>query len=242
MPRPPRLDLPGIAQHIVQRGNDRQPCFFTADDYRRYLRDLNEIAQREGCAIHAYVLMTNHVHLLVTPADFGCTSRMMQALGRRYVRHVNRSYHRTGTLWEGRFKACLVASDAHLLQCHRYIELNPLRAAMVVDPRNYLWSSHRHNAFGEHDPLIRSHAIYRELAVDVQQRLARYRRFVMDEIGPEETDAIRAHLQRQHLYGPDRFRRAIEAQLGRTVGPHKIGRPCKISEPPKGIKGQESLL
>lgn len=242
MPRPPRLDLPGIAQHIVQRGNDRQPCFFTTENYRRYLHDLNEIAQREGCAIHAYVLMTNHAHLLVTPADFGCISRMMQALGRRYVRHVNRSYHRTGTLWEGRFKACLVASDAHLLQCHRYIELNPLRASMVADPRDYPWSSHRHNAFGEHDPLIRSHAIYRELAVDAQQRLARYRTFVMDEIDLKETDAIRAHLQRQHLYGPDRFRRAIEAQLGRTVGPRKIGRPCRAPESSEAPKGQESLL
>lgn len=137
MPRPPRLDLPGVAQHVIQRGNDRQPCFFTADDYRRYLHDLNEIALREGCAIHAYVLMTNHVHLLVTPSDVGRVSRMMQALGRRYVRHVNRTYHRTGTLWEGRYKACLVADDAHLLQCHRYIELNPLRAAMVADPRDY---------------------------------------------------------------------------------------------------------
>ncbi len=149
MPRPPRLDLPGVAQHVVQRGNDRHPCFFTADDYRRYLRDLNEIARRQGCAIHAYVLMTNHVHLLVTPPAAGHVSRMMQALGRRYVRHVNQTYHRTSTLWEGRYKACLVASDAHLLQCHRYIELNPLRAAMVADPRDYPWSSHRHNAFGQ---------------------------------------------------------------------------------------------
>jgi putative transposase len=132
MPRSPRLDLPGVAQHVVQRGNDRQPCFFTADDYLRYLRDLNEIARREGCAIHAYVPMTNHVHLLVTPPGTGRVSRMMQALGRRYVRYVNQTYHRTGTLWEGRYKACLVASDAHLLQCHRYIELNPLRAAMVL--------------------------------------------------------------------------------------------------------------
>ena len=98
MPRPPRLDLPSVAQHVVQRGNDRQPCFFTADDYRRYLRDLNEIARRQGCAIHAYVLMTNHVHLLVTPHAIGHVSRMMQALGRRYVRHVNQTYHRTGTL------------------------------------------------------------------------------------------------------------------------------------------------
>jgi putative transposase len=242
MPRPPRLDLPSVAQHVVQRGNDRQPCFFTADDYRRYLRDLNEIARRQGCAIHAYVLMTNHVHLLVTPPAIGHVSRMMQALGRRYVRHVNHTYHRTGTLWEGRYKACLVASGAHLLQCHRHIELNPLRAAMVADPRDYPWSSHRHNAFGAPDPLIRSHPIYHALANGAEQRRVRYRAFVMHTVTPEETHAIRAHLQRQHLFGPDRFRRAIETQLGRTVGPRKIGRPRKPQPPPEGVADRESRL
>jgi len=227
---------------VVQRGNDRQPCFFTTDDYRRYLREINEIALHEGCAIHAYVLMTNHVHLLVTPPDVGHVSRMMQALGRRYVRYINQAHHRTGTLWEGRYKACLVASDSHLLQCHRYIELNPMRAAMVADPRDYPWSSHRHNAFGEHNPLVHPHAIYRELAAEIEQRRARYRAFVMANVTPDETDAIRIHLQRQHLYGADRFRRAIEAQLGRAVGPRKIGRPRKSQPPSETVTDQKSLL
>lgn len=136
----------------------------------------------------------------------------------------------------------MVASDAHLLQCYRYIELNPLRASIVADPRDYPWSSHQYNAFGEHDPLIRSHAVYCELAIEVERRRSRYRTFVMDTITPEETDAIRIHLQRQHLYGPDRFRRAIEAQLGRTVGPRKIGRPRKSALPSKPLSNQESLL
>ena len=242
MPRSPRLDLPGIAQHVIQRGNDRQPCFFTADDYRRYLRYLTEIALREGCAIHAYVLMTNHAHLLVTPAAKGGIGRMMQALGRRYVRHVNQTYRRSGTLWEGRYKACLVASDAHLLQCHRYIELNPLRAGIAADPRDYRWSSHRHNAFGEHDPLIRPHAIYCELATRTKQRLARYRAFVMEEVGSWETEAIRLHVQRQRLYGPARFRRTIEAQLGYPVGPHKIGRPRESPSPRRDVSTKKSRL
>jgi len=112
MARQPRLDLPGIAQHVVQRGNDRQVCFVAQDDYRRYRRELGDAAQRFGCALHAYVLMTNHVHLLVTPSAPGGVSRMMQALGRRYVAQFNRRYHRTGTLWEGRFKAGLVDSEA----------------------------------------------------------------------------------------------------------------------------------
>jgi len=227
---------------VIQRGNDRQPCFFTADDYRRYLRDLNETARREGCAIHAYVLMTNHVHLLVTPPEVGCTSRMMQALGRRYVRHVNQTYRCTGTLWEGRYKAGLVAGDAHLLQCHRYIELNPLRAAMVTDPRDYPWSSHHRNAFGTHDPVIRPHSAYRELTTGIEQRQARYRAFVMDDVAQEEIEAIRAHLQRQHLYGPDRFRRVIEAQLGRTLEPRTVGRPRKAPSSSQSVKDQGDSL
>ena len=131
MPRQPRIDLPHVAQHIVQRGNDRQPCFFTDGDRLRYLGDLRELALYIGCAVHAYVLMTNHVHLLVTPAESGQIPHLMQALGRRYVRYVNTRYRRTGTLWEGRYKACPVHGDAYLMRCYRYIENNPVRAAMV---------------------------------------------------------------------------------------------------------------
>ena len=138
---------------MVQRGNDRQPCFFGSGDYARYRDTLNEIAIREGCAIHAYVLMSNHVHPLLTPSGTGQVGRLMQALGRRYVRHVNVRHHRTGTLWEGRYKANFVASDRYVLQCLRYIELNPLRAGMAIDPSDYPWSSHRHNALAEHDRL-----------------------------------------------------------------------------------------
>jgi putative transposase len=117
MPRRPRIDVPGLPQHVVQRGIDRQPCFFTDADRRRYLDFLREIAPKRDCSIHAYVLMTNHVHLLVTPGAPGAVGRMMQDLGRRYVRHVNDRYGRTGSLWEGRFKACLVESERYLLAC-----------------------------------------------------------------------------------------------------------------------------
>ncbi len=135
MPRQPRIDLPGVPQHLVQRGNDRRPCFFAPIDRTRYLDELRDAACRYGCAVHAYVLMTNHVHLLLTPARTGCVSTMMQSLGRRYVRYINDRYRRTGTLWEGRFKACPVQSDDHLLRCYRYIELNPVRAGMVSQAR-----------------------------------------------------------------------------------------------------------
>ena len=227
MPRPLRIDLPGIPQHVVQRGNDRQPCFFDDADYLCYRSELGEMARREGCAVHAYVLMTNHVHLLLTPSRPGAVGKAMQSLGRRYVRYINATYGRTGTLWEGRYKASLVGDGDYLMQCHRYIELNPLRAAMVADPRDYRWSSHHALAFGEADPLVTPHPDYLALGARPVERQQRYRAMVMDTVNPEDLEAIRLHLSRQHAYGSDRFRQAIEAQLGRIVGPQKIGRPRK---------------
>ncbi|MGH8184083.1 MAG: transposase [Rhodanobacteraceae bacterium] len=203
------------------------PCFFTEIDYIRYLQDLHEIARREGCTLHAYVLMTNHVHLLMTPGAAGRVGRTMQALGRRYVRCVNDRYCRTGTLWEGRYKASLVGGERHVLQCQRYIELNPVRAQMVADPADYRWSSFRHHALGVPDPKITPHPAILGLGRTPNERQRNYRELVMQAVTPEETDAIRRHLQHQHIYGTGRFRRVIEAQLGRKVGPKKIGRPKK---------------
>src|ERR1700729_3005315 len=160
MARRPRLDLPCLPLHVIQRGNNRLPCFFQDDDFSTYREALQQTSKAEGVAIHAYVLMTNHVHLLMTCEAQGAVSRMMQALGRRYVRYVNAMYRRTGTLWEGRFKSCLVDSECYLLTCYRYIELNPLRAAMVETPESYLWSSYHANARGAHDPLVDPHPEY----------------------------------------------------------------------------------
>jgi len=235
--RRPRLDLPRVTQHVVQRGNDRRPCFFSEVDYERYLRDLREISMHEGCEIHAYVLMTNHVHLLVTPTHTGQIARMMQSLGRRYVRYVNERYHRTGTLWEGRYKACLVGTDQYLLRCYRYIEFNPVRAAMVARPEDYRWSSHRCNAFAASDSLVRPHPAYIALGAHSEQRCAAYRTFAAETSADGELDEIRLYLQRQYALGPNRFRDAIEAQLGRRAGPAKIGRPVK-----KAIFVEKSVL
>jgi putative transposase len=229
MPRTPRLDLADIPQHIIQRGNDRQPCFRMDADYLCYLTELRETSLRENCRVHAYVLMTNHVHLLATPAAVGGIGRMMQALGRRYVRYFNDRHHRTGTLWEGRYKACLVDTEGYLLGCHRYIELNPVRACMVATPGDYPWSSFRTNALGKSDPLVRPHASYLALDRRPDVRCRMYRNWVMQAVDSAETDAIRRHLQRQHAYGSNCFRAAIEAQLGRRAGPAKIGRPRKQS-------------
>lgn len=214
---------------MIQRGNDRRPCFFADGDYARYLDELREVALREGCAVHAYVLMTNHVHLLMTPTEAGQVARVMQALGRRYVRFVNDRYHRTGTLWEGRYKACLVDSETYLLTCYRYIELNPVRAAMVAQPGDYPWSSHGRNAMGRADRLVHPHASYLALGPDDAGRCSAYRELVMHAIAPDELEAIRLYLQRQHALGSNRFRCAIEQQLARRAGPARIGRPRKQS-------------
>ena len=240
MARLPRLDLPSVPQHIVQRGNDRQPCFAGPADYQHYRQELCEAAHKHGCALHAYVLMTNHVHLLVTPLASGQVARMMQSLGRGYVRYVNDRYRRTGTLWEGRYKSCPVMDNDYLLRCQRYIELNPLRARMVEDPARYRWSSHRGNTTPPADPLITPHRAWLDLGPDMPTRHRAWRALVMDTVDPGETDYIRLHLQRQHLYGPDRFRQAIEAQLGRAVGPQKIGRPRR--DPVALAEKGESLL
>jgi putative transposase len=227
MPRLPRLDLPGIAQHVVQRGVDRQPCFFTDGDRIRYLDELREICLKSGCRVHAYVLMTNHVHLLLTPAATGQVSWTLQALGRRYVRYVNDRYGRTGTLWEGRFKSCLVDSESYLLRCYRYIELNPVRAGMVAKPGDYLWSSFAHNALGASDQLVHAHRSWLALGSSRAERQARYLAFFEDAVDPEETATIRTFLQRQHALGSSRFQQQIEAMLNRRVGAGRIGRPPK---------------
>ncbi len=237
MPRHPRLDLAHIAKHVVQRGNDRRPCFFQPVDYECYRRELREITMAEGCAVHAYAFMTNHVHLLMTPGEAGQIARVMQSLGRRYVRYVNDRYHRTGTLWEGRYKACLVDSENYLLRCYRYIELNPVRAAIVSAPMDYMWSSYRKNALGVDDNLIRPHRAYLALGANDEQRCAAYRALVAETTTESETDDIRLHLQRQYAFGSRRFRALIEAQLGRRAGPAKIGRPRKPRD-----SAQESAL
>ena len=226
MARRPRIDPPGVTQHVIQRGNDRQPCFFRDIDRMRYLQDLHALSIERECSMHAYVLMTNHVHLLMKPAEPGAISGLMQALGRRYVRYINDTYERTGTLWEGRYKSHLIANDDHLLRCYRYIELNPVRAAMVPDPADYPWSSYRHNAFGVANPAIQSHICYTRLDACDAQRQAAYRDFVQ-QVSNEDTASFRDHLNRQQPMGNDRFRAAIEAQLGRSLTPGKSGRPRK---------------
>ena len=231
MPRPTRLSVAGHVHHVIQRGNNRQPVFFDDHDRRRYLEWLGAGLAAEGCRLHAYVLMTNHVHLLLTAGAAESVGRLMQSLGRRYVGHVNRAYGRTGTLWEGRYKATVLDGDAYLLACHRYIEANPLRARMVARPEDHAWSSYRGNALGRADPLVSPHALYLALSADPESRQAAYRALFAQGLGDDLLATLRDSVQRGWVPGSDRFRAEIAAALGRRVEPPRRGRPPKVRPP-----------
>ena len=192
MARQPRLVVPGVAMHIVQRGNNRSDCFVADTDRLVYIVALRELAAKHRCAVHAYCLMTNHVHLLLTPADEGGCSRLMRDLGLRYVHYYNRRHARTGTLWEGRFRSCLVESASYVLACYRYIERNPVEAGMVRHPEEYPWSSFHANARGRLETLVQPHAEYLALAQDTEARRASYAAMLLDAMDPLLVQEIRA--------------------------------------------------
>ena len=191
MPRLPRFVLPGQPQHVIQRGNNRCPIFIADDDYRRFRHYLQEASACHGCHIHAYVFMTNHTHLLLTPDTVESIAKTMQSVGRRYGQYFNRSYQRTGTLWEGRYKATLIDTEAYLFTCYRYIELNPVRANMVSHPGDYLWSSYHANALGRHDSLVQPHHQYLTLDHHAKTRQAAYRELFQTHIDAKRLEEIR---------------------------------------------------
>lgn len=227
MSRRPRLCPAGIAQHVVQRGNNRQACFVADADFRAYLEWLAEAARASAVAVHAYVLMTNHVHLLVTPEADQAVSGMMQTLGRRYVRYFNHCYQRTGTLWEGRYKSALVQDHRYFLACARYIELNPVRAGMVEQPGDYSWSSFRSNAGGESSDLLTPHDEYKALGGNAEARCRAYRALFDQAVDPTTCRTIRSAVQSNLVLGNDRFKDELEALTQRRVRPAKRGRPKK---------------
>lgn len=227
MPRQPRYFIPNIPQHVIARGIDRQAVFFQAQDYALYLAALREAAINSRCQVHAYVLMTNHVHLLVTPEQERSLPLMMQAMGRTYVQRLNARYQRTGTLWEGRYKASLVQTDPHLLTCQRYIELNPVRAGMVAAPGEYPYSSYGHHALGKKDPLLTSHANYIGLHADRSARLKAYRALFSDTLSEALLTRLRENTNACTVIGNDRFKEQIATMLGRAVPTGKRGRPKK---------------
>jgi putative transposase len=225
--RHPRIDVAGIAQHVIQRGVDRSVCFADDEDRRLYLSILRDVASQSDCQIHAYVLMTNHVHMLVTGEQLGSISTMMQGLGRRYVQYFNSRYHRTGTLWEGRFKSSLVDSENYILRCYRYIELNPVRAQMVLRAEDYKWSSANANAFGKPDPVVSPHPAFLNFEKDHSSRLRNYQALLCELVSEHEISKIRAHINQGKVLGSKRFQQEIEELVGRSVGLKLKGRPKK---------------
>jgi putative transposase len=191
MPRHARTVVPQIPLHVTQRGNNRQVCFFSQADFPVYLDLLRVASKQSDCKIHAYALMTNHIHLLLTPNDEQGPAKLMKFLGERYVSYVNRRYARTGTLWEGRFNSCLVQSEIYLMICQRYIELNPVRAQLVDDPFRYPWSSYRHNAHGHASMLLTHHELYLRLGDDAATRECAYRALFQDALGAGTLEQLR---------------------------------------------------
>lgn len=227
MPRRPRCYLPHVPSHVVQRGNNREPCFFCDRDFALYLEWLREASVKYECVIHAYVLMTNHVHLLATPRTPIGISRMMQSLGRRYVQYINLSRGRTGTLWEGRHHASLVDSEEYFFVCSRYIELNPVRAAMVGDPGQYRWSSYRANASGSANPVLAPHPLYLALGGTPQARQQAYRELFREAISVGDLGSIRTAITQGLPLGNRRFKEHVNQQLDRKVNYRPKGRPRK---------------
>ncbi len=227
MPRLQRIMAAGFPQHVVQRGNNREACFFAEADYLAYLHWLERAARTYRVAIHAYVLMRNHVHLLATSGLEGGISRMMQYLGRHYVQYVNKTYRRSGTLWERRFHASVVESEAYLLTLQRFIELNPVRASLVKVPEQYPWSSARDHLGPTASALIVDHDVYLRLGTSREERVGAYAGLMREPLGEQALSQIRSAARQGCVLGSDEFKDQIETQLGRRVRLSRPGRKPK---------------
>ncbi len=223
MARLKRLYFPGVSQHVIQRGNDRQACFYNESDYAVYLDKLKDASKKYHVAVHVYVLMTNHVHILASPTNEMGISRMMQSIGRYYVRYINQTYNRTGTLWEGRYKSTLVDSEQYHLVVSRYIELNPVRAGMVAHPGEYPWSSYQGNGLGKVIKLLTPHEIYTALGESAEERQQAYRMLFRGRIAEHVLKEIRDATNKGWVLGEGRFAKQIENIMGRVAGPRQRG-------------------
>ena len=229
MARLPRLTLPGFPHHLIQRGNNRQPIFLTPADYQFYLELVQEHATQFGVAFHAYVLMPNHVHLLATPGTQDALPKMMQAVGRRYVRRFNDSHGRTGTLWEGRYKSTMVQTERYLLACMVYVDLNPVRAGLVSQAADYSWSSYGHYAGLRIDPLITPHPLVWALGNTPFAREAAYVALVQQGVNTRQLQDLTQSALRGWALGDERFIAELQRQTPRRVVKGKAGRP--VSKP-----------
>lgn len=227
MARLPRLTLGGYPHHVILRGNNRQEIFLDTTDREFLLAVLAEESKQHGVDVHAYVLMSNHIHLLLTPQTDQALPRMMQALGRRYVRHFNQRHGRTGTLWEGRYRSTVIQSERHLLACMVYLDLNPVRAGMVSDPSEHPWSSHHHHIGTRVDKLITTHALYWQLGNTPFAREVAYTEMVRAGLSLNQVGALTRATLSGWALGDEAFKSSLQAQTPRRVSPGPIGRPPK---------------
>jgi putative transposase len=225
MARLPRLTVPGYPHHIIQRGNNRQAIFSAAADYELLLALIDEHARKQHVALHAYVLMSNHFHLLATPETVEGIPQMMQAVGRRYVRNYNLRQQRTGTLWEGRYKSNLIQAERHLLACMVYMDLNPVRAGMVLDPADYAWSSHQHYIGRRVDKLITPHPLYWELGNTPFARDEAYGSMVRAGVSEQQKRALTDSALRGWALGEPDYVAELQRRTQRRVAPTQAGRP-----------------
>ena len=225
MPRQPRIDFPGLPQHLIVRGNDRQPIFFNAEDRLHFLKCLGEARARRRCDVHAFVLMPNHVHILATPRVEHAASLTIQDVGRAYVSNLNKLYGRTGALYEGRFKSSLVETTRYFIACMRYIEMNPVRARIAPDPASFEWSSHGQNITGEPGGLLTAHAEYLNLGRTAEERAQAYRRLFDEPQSEVELAEIRRGAAQGKALGTEIYCRELAKLLGRPVAFVPRGRP-----------------
>ena len=224
MSRQPRFIVPGQPQHIIQRGNNRTPIFDSPSDHLYFRECLLASVARFGCEIHAYVFMHNHVHLLMSSCSAHGISKVMQCVGRRYVRYFNHRHQRTGTLWEGRYRASVIDSERYLFTCSRYIEENPVRAGVVMEPSQYPWSSYHANALGSGDALVTPHDLYTALGSTASSREHAYRAMFSTNLDTSTITMIRDATNQAWALGDDRFRKAV-GRVGRRAAPLLPGRP-----------------
>lgn len=238
MARLPRLTLPGYPHHVIQRGNNRQITFHHKGDFELLLDLLGEYSEREKVDIHAYVLMSNHFHLLVTPQDANGLSRMMQAVGRRYVQTFNHVHQRTGTLWEGRFRANPIQTERYLLACMAYLDLNPVRAGMVARAADYPWSSYGHYAGLRVDKLVKPHPLYWELGNTPFAREAAYAELVNQGVTPQQQAALTESALKGWALGEADFVANLQKRTDRRVSRDAAGRPFNVPKPKSKLQIQ----
>jgi putative transposase len=227
MARLPRLTVPGYPHHLIQRGNNRQAIFASPGDYQTLLAMLDENARKFEVELHAYVLMSNHFHLLATPATVEGLPHLMQAVGRRYVRYFNQRQGRSGTLWEGRYRSTLIQAERHLLACMVYLDLNPVRAGIAPSAADYPWSSHRHFAGLAADKLVTPHPLYWSLGNTPFAREAAYSEMVAGGISPQEQQALTESALRGWALGEPDYVADLQRRTARRVAKGKAGRPYR---------------